>query len=56
MRLYLLYESYPHEGGHVYGVFSTEEKAKKYIEEGEVDFHHAVIKEVNIDSFTRITI
>lgn len=57
MKLYLLYVSYPYEGGYVYGVYSSEEEAKKHINDDEIASPSlAKIKEIEVDKFETIVI
>ncbi|MEK4025385.1 hypothetical protein [Sporosarcina sp. FSL W7-1283] len=58
MRLYLLYVSYPHEGGYVYGVYSSKEEAERYKNNDDyvLSPSHAYIEEIVVDEFRRIEI
>ncbi|MCM3109969.1 DUF7336 domain-containing protein [Lederbergia lenta] len=57
MKLYLLYVSYPYEGGYVYGIYSSIEEAKKYLNDDYlISPGNADIKEITVDEFTQITI
>lgn len=53
MKLYILYTSYPYEGGYVHGVFSTREKAQQALDSEDFDFGHSetTIREVTMDEF-----
>lgn len=57
MKLYLLYVKYPYEGGFVYGVYSSIEEAKKYLNDDYIlSVGNADIKEITLDEFVQITI
>lgn len=53
MRLYVLYTSYPYEGGFIHGVFSSREKAKQARKSTEMDFgeYDTYIGVVELDKF-----
>ncbi|PIC72507.1 hypothetical protein [Sporosarcina sp. P17b] len=53
MKLYVLYTSYPYEGGYVHGVFSTREQAQQALDSDDFDFGHSetYIQEVAKDNF-----
>lgn len=58
MKLYLLYVSYPYEGGYVYGIYSSKEEAERYLNDDDyvLSPNCACIKEINVDEFKRIEI
>ena len=53
MKVYVLYTSYPYEGGYVHGVFSTQEKAQQALDSEEFDFgkDNSDIREMTLDEF-----
>ncbi|MEH7667155.1 hypothetical protein V7419_10315 [Bacillus sp. JJ689] len=58
MKLFLLYVSYPYEGGYVYGVYSSKEEAEKYMNDNDyiISPTYAEIEEITVDEFKKITI
>lgn len=58
MKLYLLFVSYPHEGGYVHGVYSTKEEAERYMNDDNYVLSPscAYIEEIKVDEFMRIDI
>ncbi|MHA4257554.1 DUF7336 domain-containing protein [Bacillus cereus] len=58
MKLFLLYVSYPYEGGYVYGVYSSREEAEKHMDNDMHDIspNHAYIEEFTLDEYKRIEI
>ncbi|UNA01590.1 hypothetical protein MG295_00173 [Bacillus phage vB_BcgM] len=58
MQLYLLYVSYPYEGGTVYGVFSSYEEADKHRNSDKYlsssDYTH--IQPITVDLLTEILV
>lgn len=53
MKFYVLYTSYPHEGGYVHGVFSTQEKAQQALDSEEFVWgkDDSYIQEMTLDEF-----
>lgn len=53
MKLYVLYTSYPYEGGYIHGVFTTRDKAIQALEDEGFDYGHGntYINEVDSDEF-----
>lgn len=53
MKLYVLYTSYPFEGGYVHGVFTTREKAQQALGSEEFEWVKdcSDIHEVELDEF-----
>ena len=53
MKIYVLYTSYPYEGGYVHGVFSSHEKAQKARDSEEFEWGHddTDIREMTLDEF-----
>lgn len=57
MSLFLLYVTYPYEGGYVYGVYSSKEEAEKYLNADDITSpDRASIQEITLDQFVRIEI
>lgn len=58
MKMYILYVSFPYEGGYIHGVFSTREEAESYKKNYEYipNSNHAHIEEVDINTFVQINI
>ena len=58
MKLYVLYTSYPYEGGFVHGVFSSKESAERYFNENDIylGFDNSYIKEIELDKFSHLCI
>ena len=53
MKVYILFTSYPYEGGYVHGVFSSYDKAKRAWGSEEFDFGHddTEIRELVLDNW-----
>ncbi|AGT13551.1 hypothetical protein TROLL_195 [Bacillus phage Troll] len=58
MNMYILYVSYPYEGGYVYGVFSTLGEAEKARNNEEFDYarKYMRIQPITLDKPTQIII
>lgn len=53
MYLYILITSYPYEGGHIHGVFSTYEKAEQAMNSNGFDYGciYTFIEKVKLNAF-----
>lgn len=53
MKVYILYTSYPYEGGFIHGIFTSPYQAERALESEEFEWshQHARIKEVLLDDF-----
>ncbi|AZU98996.1 hypothetical protein pW2_196 [Bacillus phage pW2] len=58
MKMFLLYISYPYEGGYVLGVYSTRKKAEEIMNDEDYvsNTEYAEIKEITLNEFTRIVV
>ncbi|AGI11958.1 hypothetical protein X915_gp056 [Bacillus phage vB_BanS-Tsamsa] len=58
MTVFVLYVSYPYEGGYVLGVYSTRKKAEEVMNDEDYvpNKEYAEIKEITLNKFTRIVI
>lgn len=53
MKVYVLYTSYPHEGGYIHGVFGSREKAQEALDSEDFEWgeDNSFIEELTIDEF-----